>query len=300
MADIARESLACVRTGEPVTLPLICSFGTERLWYEREHRKRQTIHGLPSRLDGYGHCLKYEIQETDLIEWIRNQTTTGGPRDKVPTALRAVLQAIQDCVEGSESVYYDGRYSDLVVCWSGREPQLLSHLSDGQAIMLTLVADIARRAAILNPHLGTSALAETPGVVLIDELDLHLHPKWQRRIIHDLKRTFPQVQFVTTSHSPQLIGETQSAEVMILEDNQSGSPPRSFGIDSSRVLEEVMRTSSRNLDIEKLLVQLFKTIDQEDFVTARGLLSNAEAKLGPDDPEVTRARAQMTFLEAPV
>ena len=143
-------------------------------------------------------------------------------------------------------------------------------------------------------------MRNTPGVVTIDELDLHLHPNWQRRIIHDLKTTFPSLQFIATTHSPQLIGEAQPEEIRMLDDDETSTPPRSFGIDSSRVLEEVMGTRSRNGAVDDLLKQLFESIDGERFEDARRLLADAEAKLGPDDPEVTRARALMTFLESKV
>jgi len=78
------------------------------------------------------------------------------------------------------------------------------------------------------------------------------------------------------------------------------SPPRSFGIDSSRILEEVMGTKSRDGDVEDLLGRLFRSIDADDFDGARRLLVEVETKLGPDDPEATRARALMTFLESKV
>jgi predicted ATP-binding protein involved in virulence len=143
-------------------------------------------------------------------------------------------------------------------------------------------------------------LRETAGVVTIDELDLHLHPKWQRRIILDLKTTFPALQFIATTHSPQLIGEAHPEEVRLLDGGQTTTPARSFGIDSSRVLEEVMGTGSRNDSVENLLTRLFRAIDDEQFESARQTLSQVEAQLGADDPEVTRARSLMTFLESKV
>ena len=204
------------------------------------------------------------------------------------------------CVEGAKSLFYDGRYDDLVILLDNYGPQLFKNLSDGQRIMLTLVGDLASRAAILNPHLASGALRETPGVVMVDELDLHLHPKWQRRVIHDLEDTFPSIQFIATTHSPQLVGEVQPDEIRLLDGGETTTPPRSFGVDSSRVLEEVMGTRSRNGSVEDLLTRLFRSIDGEDFDCARRLLAEVEAKLGSDDPEVTRARALMTFLESPV
>jgi predicted ATP-binding protein involved in virulence len=71
--------------------------------------------------------------------------------------------------------------------------------------MLATAADIAHRASTLNPHLGAQAARETPGLVLIDEVDLHLHPRWQRRVVGDLLKAFPLVQFVATTHSPFII-----------------------------------------------------------------------------------------------
>jgi predicted ATP-binding protein involved in virulence len=304
ISDVAIDAERRVRSGEDVTLPLICTYGTERLWFETTHHLRKTgtngTRRKPSRVDGYRDCLNSTIQETALIDWIRDETTASMHLQRDTVALSAVKSAITTCVEGATSLYYDGRYKDLVVLLDQRGPQLLKNLSDGQRIILTLVGDLASRAAILNPHLGNASLRETPGVVMVDELDLHLHPKWQRRVIHDLKATFPSVQFIATTHSPQLIGEAQPEEIRLLDGGRTTTPPRSFGIDSNRVLEEVMGTRSRNDSVEDLLTRLFRSLDNEDFEDARRLLSDVEAKLGSDDPEVTRARALMTFLESKV
>lgn len=299
----ASEAERRVRAGEDVTLPLICSYGTERLWFEKTHRQRKTggvgASQRPSRLDGYRDCFDFTIQETALIDWIRDQATVSPQLGKAPIALDVVKGSIEKCVEGARSAYYDGRYDDLVVLMDDPNgPQLFRNLSDGQRIMLTLVGDLARRAVTLNPHLGTGALRDTPGIVLVDELDLHLHPRWQRRVVHDLKATFPSLQFITTTHSPQLIGEALPEEIRVLDENETTTPPRSFGIDSSRVLEEVMGARSRNDSVEGLLSRLARSIEDEDFDHAARLLTEVEASLGPDDPEVTRARALMAFLES--
>jgi predicted ATP-binding protein involved in virulence len=304
ISDAAREAEDRVRAGEEITLPLICTYGTERLWFEKGHHTRKTVDDdarrTPSRFDGYRDCFNFTIQETALLDWIRDQTTVSLPKTDGTIALGVVKRAIAACVEGAETLYYDGRYKDLVVLMDRYGPQLFRNLSDGQRIMLTLVGDLAKCAAVLNPHLGEAALRETPGVAIVDELDLHLHPKWQRRVIRDLKATFPSVQFITTTHSPQLIGEAQPEEITLLDGGEATTPARSFGIDSSRVLEEVMGASSRDQSVEKLLARLFRLIDDEDFDDARALLAEVEGKLGPDDPEVTRASALMTFLESKV
>jgi predicted ATP-binding protein involved in virulence len=164
--------------------------------------------------------------------------------------------------------------------------------------MLTLIGDIVRRVVKLNLDLGEKALLETPGVVLIDELDLHLHPKWQRRVIKDLKKTFPRVQFIATTHSPQLIGEALPEEIRILENGGVFKPERSFGLDSSEILEEVMKSNRRDIEVDGLLKRLSELIDQEDMDRAREVLSQVEERLGANDPEVTGANTMINLLES--
>jgi predicted ATP-binding protein involved in virulence len=168
ISNVASEAERRVRAGEEITLPLICTFGTERLWFEKGHRTGRAagekVRGRPSRLDGYRDCFDFTIQETALIDWIRSQTTASLPRGSDTIALNVVKRAVTMCVEGAESLYYDGRYDDLVILLEESGPQLFAVLSDGQRIMLTLVGDLASRAAALNPHLGDAALRETPGV----------------------------------------------------------------------------------------------------------------------------------------
>ena len=97
-------------------------------------------------------------------------------------------------------------------------------LSSGYKGIVRLVADIAYRAIKLNPHLGENAVVQTQGEVLIDEIDMHLHPKWQKTIVADLKRTFPGIQFIVTSHSPFIIQSLQSDEVINLNGEVSDNP----------------------------------------------------------------------------
>ena len=233
-----------------------------------------------------------------LLDWIRAQVSASQQRQEETTALAVMKQAIAGCVEDAESIYYDERYKDAIVIMTHLGHQMFRYLSDGQRIMLTLVGDLVKRAVTLNPNLGKDVLHLTPGVVVIDELDLHLHPRWQRRVIHDLKRTFPQIQFIATTHSPQLIGEALPHEIRILEDGAVSIPQRSYGVDSSRILEEVMHASPRNRDTKELLSRLAELIDREDLAAAKKALREVEDKLGQDDPEVTGASTLISLLES--
>jgi len=302
LVNVAQEADRKVRAKEVVTLPLICSYGNERLWFESPHKrkakKKSSSPEWPSRFDGYRDCTEFEIQETDLLDWIRSEQSVSQQRQAETIGLGVMKQAIASCVEFATSVYYDERYKDLIVVTGKSDFQMFRNLSDGQRIMLTQIGDLAKRAIMLNPQLGRDVLQLTPGIVMIDELDLHLHPTWQRRIVHDLKRTFPQMQFVVTTHSPQLIGEALPREIRVLDHESVSTPPRSFGIDSSRILEEVMHTSPRNVSTEKLLLRLAELIDMEDLDGARTTLKMVEDKLGQSDPEVTGAATLIQLLES--
>lgn len=302
LTAIAEEADRFVRQGASVTLPLVCTYGTERLWYETPQRKRrgkkEPVKQYPSRFDGYRNCTAFEIQETDLLKWIRAEVSASQQRRSETTALTVIKAAILDCVEDAKDVYYDERYKELIVVMKEMGPQMFSNLSDGQRVMLTLIGDLARRALTLNPHLEKDVLKLTPGVVSIDELDLHLHPRWQRRVIHDLKRTFPMLQFIATTHSPQLVGEALPHEIRVLDGETATTPSRSFGVDSSRILEEVMHVSRRNEETKELLSKMADEIDREDLGEAKKTLGQVEQKLGQDDPEVTGANTLINLLES--
>ena len=105
-------------------------------------------------------------------------------------------------------------------------------MSDGQRAFIGLIADLARRACVLNAYyLGNKTLEETTGLVLIDELDAHLHPKWQRQVVGALKRVFPKIQFFATTHSPQVIGQARPEEIVLLTPQGQKRPVGSYGMD---------------------------------------------------------------------
>lgn len=179
-----------------------------------------------------------------------------------------------------------------------RKPMTLDvvQLSDGERGTLALVLDLTRRLAQANPEMADPA-TEAEAVVLIDEIELHLHPKWQRQIIRNLIATFPHCQFIVTTHSPQLIGEVEHDRIQIIANGQIYSPTHSYGVDSSRVLEEIMDTDPRAEEIKALLSQLSQEVGRQRFEQARVLLARLVERLGEDDPEVTRVRTLLDFME---
>src|SRR5262249_15764353 len=147
-----------------------------------------------------------------------------------------------------------------------------------------------------NPQFADPA-ADAGAVVLIDEIDLHLHPKWQRQIVHNLREAFPRCQFIATTHSPQVIGEVEHYRIQIITNGQVYSPTHSYGVDSSRVLEEVMDSPQRTKEVQDLLSEISQAVGREQFESARDLLAHLVEQLGENDPEVTRMRTLLDFVE---
>lgn len=176
----------------------------------------------------------------------------------------------------------------------------LEQLSDGERGLIALVFDLSRRLAIANPDLE-NPIAGGEALVLIDEVELHLHPKWQRDILPRLLATFKNCQFVVTTHSPQVIGEVTADCVRFLEyvDGKANVtiPAEAYGMDSNRILQELMDAPVRNRLVDDELRSLFELIDQERFNDARNAIAALERKLGQDEPELTRASSLIHFLE---
>jgi Predicted ATP-binding protein involved in virulence len=172
----------------------------------------------------------------------------------------------------------------------------VSQLSDGERGVLAVVLDLTRRLAQANPNI-TDPAANASAVVLIDELELHLHPKWQRQITHDLAKAFPLCQFIATTHSPQIIGEVEHQGIQIIAEGKVYSPTHSYGLDSSRVLEEVMDSDTRAKEVKDLLSEISRVIGRQQYDRGRELLVRLGERLGENDPDVTRLRTLLDFVE---
>lgn len=170
----------------------------------------------------YEDSLEARLDPLTPIRWVSTTTYAELQQGASSPHLRAALDAVRDCLEGVRRVYFSVQLDELVAVDEFGRQRRAQVLSEGYWIMLRLVLDMAYRCAILNPHLGEAMLRETPGVVLIDELDQHLHPRWQQRVVDDLRRTFPQIQFIATTHSPLIGASLPSRCVYHLEADEDG------------------------------------------------------------------------------
>lgn len=240
-------------------LPLISYYGTGRLWGLKKITLNKKQHET-SRLSGYIDCLdplssykSFESWYVDIclaelelkIEEIEKNNLDIS-NNEFTVIRKSIQQAVNHIVEkntGWKDIVYKKRAETIVAQNETFGELSLMQLSDGIRNMIGLVADIAYRAVKLNPHLE-NAPKQTPGIVLIDEVDMHLHPKWQQTVLTDLTKAFPNIQFIVTTHSPQVLSTVKKEQIRILGENVVSTPStHSFGEDSSVLLAELMNVS---------------------------------------------------------
>lgn len=237
-----------------------------------------------------------ELRLGDLAAWIRTRAALASEDGDAERLLPALQAAVERFLPG---------YANLAALTEERSRLTIDRkgatiavrqLSDGERGILALVLELTKRLAQANPGMRDPA-AEAEAVVLIDEIDLHLHPKWQRRIVRNLTAAFPKCQFIATTHSPQVIGEVTQDRIQIMVDGLVYSPSHSYGVDSSRVLEETMDTERRTHEVQEILTSISHHISKSRFTEARATLQTLIAVLGEDDPEVTRITTLLEFME---
>ncbi|MEH2085902.1 AAA family ATPase [Nostoc sp.] len=251
---------------------------------------------LLKQIDAYDQALNgVQISFHRFFQWFRsledleNEERRDNPEFKTQQ-LEAVRQSIYSLIPGFSNLRVRRSPLRMTVRKQGEE-LTVNQLSDGEKCLLAMVGDLARRLAIANP--GLTEPLEGEGVVLIDEIELHLHPKWQREIIPALTRTFPNCQFIVTTHSPQVLSQVKPEGIYILEKTHEGvvakKPESSFGRDSNRILEDLMGVPERPQEIKESLLELFRLIDAGNIEGARQLRQQLAIEIGADEPEFVKA-----------
>lgn len=281
---------------EPYDLPLAVYYDVNRAVLDIPLRVRETLQNNP-----------YEVYRDSLDHggadfkrffiWFRNcEDFENEERRDHPAFRDRRLEAVRTAVDlftGFRNLRI--RRKPLRMTVVKQELELnVAQLSDGERNMLALVGDLARRLSLLNPSLAHPN--EGQGIVLIDEIDLHLHPQWQRTVVASLERTFPNCRFVISTHSPQVVGELAPESVMLLRNGVLlGHAPRSLGLSSGEVLEELMEGNARNPEVTAQLDAIHRHIDDDRITEAQELLNQLRAKVD-DIPEVLAAQASIDSL----
>lgn len=200
--------------------------------------------------------------------------------------------------EGYEDLTFKRKIEKMTIKKSGREIAL-ELLSDGEKSLLAMVAHLSRKLAEYNPDLGNPL--EASALVLIDEIELHLHPAWQRMIIPRLTQTFPNCQFIITTHSPQVLSHVDPECIHILDYDGDNvivkRPDSSYGLDSNRILEDILGVSKRPQEIQERMSELFRTINNNDLEGAKEIVKELGDRIGIDEPELVKAEATIKRRE---
>ncbi len=309
--EIIKDIYERDQMGESVVCPVLAYYGAGRAWLPSNKKKDKANGGPARRWAAFYRCFSEEIRFAELTDWFRREAIAAGNRKgRVRPGFEVVRRAIMRCVPDADGVWFDGDREEIVLSIGGHA-QPFDNLSAGQRMMLALVADIAIKAVTQNAfllppdELGAEdeplprLLQQTPGVVLIDELDVHLHPSWQRRVAADLKKTFPAIQFVCTSHSSLLLGELSRDEIRLLRPEGIVSPSVSLGADSNWILDHVMdHSTSENLMARQLKDEAELALADGNLLDARSKLEALRHLLDGDTGELVRLESSLHTLEA--
>lgn len=232
---------------ENLIFPLVLYLSSARLWNENKSSSKEKT-GVYSRTDAYSRCLDSK-HGTELafgyikqLQSIAMEENEGKPFPAYEAILNAVNTALRDELGADEHVIFSTRYGKDIVALKTSEGTVIpfTTLSDGYRNVIKIILDIATRMCILNPYLQEEALEKTPGVVVIDEIDLSLHPKWQKRIVNILKTLFPKIQFICATHSPFIIQSLEKGELITLDSEEQPDGDEYSGESIEDIAEDIM------------------------------------------------------------
>lgn len=257
---------------QPIDLPVFGYYGKGRLW--RENRLNDSKKGTTEKNNGqirtfaYRDCLDPASSFRQFEDWFTSayiqvmqyqiqQIEQGATFLGVDPALKRPVKVVQEAVNsvlkpvGWQHLQYSETYDkSLVLKHTELGVMKVSQLSDGIKNMLAMIADIAYRCVLLNGHLGEDAAKKSSGIVMIDEIDMHLHPIWQQSVISSLQDAFPDIQFIVTTHSPQVLSTVPKECIRVIKhelDSDTGqiistaNPPlkQSKGVASADVMADL-------------------------------------------------------------
>ena len=237
MKEMVKE-LARVRriegTNGYAIMPLFLSFGTKRL--EEKKRSKPKNKGIEIAIEkAYKDALNEEVDLKSAFDWlfrlpndIKKGLAFQDSEQVFIDTLKTAIPAVKDIIINRVTNQFEAQYQ---VTGLPLDYRTYETMSDGFKSTISIVAAIAYRCILLNGFLGVEAIRKTPGVVTIDEVDLFLHPRWQRHILQDFQRAFPNIQFIVTTHSPFIIQSVRNENLTVLEGFDKTIDPDNMGLE---------------------------------------------------------------------
>lgn len=295
MREASTQMQEVIRQSEPlIKIPLVAYYSTDRF---KKEKKDVGVEPNGSRLRGYYNALDPLTNIKFFLDLYYTETLSAIQHNTTSDVLDAVNEAVKKCVD-CDDLMFDIKQQELLLTQSGSHERMPFHmLSDGVRTVLAMVMEIAFRCYLLNPYLGKEAAMLTTGVVLIDEIDLHLHPEWQKRVINDLRNAFPNIQFIVTTHAPLVIGSLTDGKIFSIKDNQTYDFPLQHGKDANYILNE-MGTSEMDSQIKNTLNSYFIQIEKGLGKSEEALAMREKLKeiLGENHTELQRADMMLSFF----
>lgn len=291
---------------ESLILPVIGYYGTERLWLQKKDTSSSSDF---NRISGYIDCLDGKSNEKLMLKWIENRSWgefSEKKEDHQLSQITGILASFFEKMTGfsKAKIHYNPKISELELEYMNFDGETVSRnfssLSDGYRELMSLVADIAWRMTVLNPQLSSPAL-ETPGVILIDEIELHLHPRWQSVILEVFQELFPKVQFIVTTHSPLVVQSVPRNQLRILTAEEVVSLESSArGESIETVLNDIMDAPTRPKEVSCLLSEFDDAMDIQDWDQAKEILLKLQTIVGDQDSELLEQETILNFERAQV
>lgn len=307
IVEYAAEYQKAISEGRTdIYLPMVAYYGTGRLWdYHRQ--KRTDVFKVSSRTNGYIDCLDGTANVKLMMDWFQIMTINKYQRQEENLEsnpeLDTVYLAMEKCLTNLSGysdvkIRYNMGTQELDVYYSEQDKQRmripLNQLSDGYKGMISLVADIAYRMATLNPQLGTEVLSKGDGVILIDEVDLHLHPAWQQKVIDNLMNIFPKVQFIVSTHAPAIISSVKTDKLRILSNKEvCMTANQVYGKDVNSVMKEIMGVNDRPDQFVELFEKFYRLLSEKKYDEAGAVLDKLDEERGYHDPEIVKCRVKL-------
>ena len=280
---------------DPKELPIFVVYGVNRIVIDVPLRIRDK-HSF-DRLTAY----EKSSAGTDFrvfFEWFRNQedyenqVRANQDPSYQDTQLKAVRDAIYTLMPGFTKLMVERKPRLKMVVTKDNTKLSINQLSDGEKCYIAMIGDLARRMAIANPSANNPL--QCSGIVLIDEIELHLHPEWQRKIVSSLRKTFPNIQFIITTHSPQVLGEIKDMDIFkLIEEDGLVKAQRIqsvFGRDSGFILEQFMDSTEKNIEVIATVRRLYELINSKKYTEADKIIEELATVVGNDDADVVKSR----------
>ena len=288
------------------SIPVVVFYGVGRNVLDTPLRIR-TKHEF-SQLAAYDEALLKERSTNDFrlfFEWYREREDLENEmlreeNNYIDPQLNAVRSAIYSILPEFTNLRVKRNPLRMVldkVNGSSKETLDINQLSDGEKCMLSMVGDLARRLSIANPSLKNPLYGN--GIVLIDEIDLHLHPQWEATIVEKLEKTFPKCQFIVTTHSPLVLSRLEPENVFVLNQDQEKGvywehPDLSKGLTINEILEDTMNTANMSPEVQNELDCIYSDIEDEKWNDALDKINLLRQKVKKDFPELLKAA---TYLD---